>query len=400
MSLIARTQLDSLLEFQSGELLVTSCYLDLDRAKRPPQMLKIRIKDLLQSAQQKLSTKMSSHAQCESLRADFEYIGEYAMQEIFTNRHKALAIFSCAAPKLWQTYSLPRLARNILVADQAPYVRPLMAILAEYRRYCIALVDRAGGQLFEVYMGEIIERTDVMDTVPRRVKDGGLGGRDERNMERHHEQAVRQHFQRLADATFKVFKRDKFDFLILGGQSELLGEFKQELHPYLKERCVDDFHAKPFTTPPDEVLARVLEIENRIEREREQQMIEELMHKAGAGNLAVTGVPATLAAIARGAAQTLLVEDGFETPGHVCRTCHHVSLDQGECPNCRQPLSSCSDIVHLAIELALEKNCQVAHVHSPTPLRGAGRMGALLRYQAYGSVEKSPDSDMQPVRNS
>ena len=27
------------------------------------------------------------------------------------------------------------------------------------------------------------------------------------------------------------------------------------------------------------------------------------------------------------------------------------------------------------------KNCQIEHVQGPTPLRDAGRMGALLRYQ-------------------
>lgn len=380
--MIARAQVDQLQEFQSGEYLVTSCYLDLDHAKRPPQMLKIRIKDLLQSAQQQLSTKMGSHAQCESLRADFEYIGDYAQQEIFANRHKALAIFSCAAHKFWQTYGLPRLARNILVADLAPYIRPLTAILGEHHRFCAVVVDSTGGQVFEVYMGDIVERADVVDAVPRRVNEGGFGGRDERNMERHHAQAIHQHYQRLADATFKVFKRDKFDFLILGGLNELLGEFKQHLHPDLRDRLVGDFHAKPFTTSPDEVLARAREIESRVEREREQRMAEELVQKAGAGNLAVSGVTSTLNAIARGEAQTLLVEDGFEAPGYVCSSCHHASLSEGECPNCHEPLRPCPDIVDKAIELALEKNCQIQHVHTPTALRDAGRMGALLRFQA------------------
>ena len=380
--MIARAQIEQLHEFQSGEYLVTSCYLDLDRAKRPPQMLKIRIKDLLQSAQQQLATKLGSHAQCESLRADFQYIGDYAMQEIFSNQHKSLAMFSCAAHKFWQVYGLPRLARNILVADLTPYIRPLAAILGEYHRFCVVLVDSVGGQVFEVYMGEIVERADVVDAVPRRVKEGGLGGRDERNMERHHAQAVHQHYQRLADATFKVFKRDKFDFLVLGGLNELLAEFKQHLHPDLKERLVGYFHAKPFTTPPDEVLLRALEIENRVEREREQRMAEELVQKAGAGTLAVSGVTATLNAIARGEAQTLLVEDGFETPGYICRNCHHVSLNEGVCPNCHTPFGPCPDIVDEAIELALEKSCQIQHVHGPTALRDAGRMGALLRFQA------------------
>jgi hypothetical protein len=379
--MIFRAQVDQLHEFQSGDYLVTSCYLDLDQAKQPPQLLKIRVNDLLQSAQQELSTKAGSPALCESLRADFEFIGNYARQEIFTNRHKGLAIFSCAAHKFWQAYGLPRFTRNILVADLAPYVRPLAVVLGEYRRFCAVVLDASGGQLFEVYMGEIIERTDLLDAEPRRTTEGGPAGRDERTVHHHDDPAVHQHYQRLADATFKMFKRDKCDFLVLGGLTELLADFKERLHPDLRAHLAGEFHAKPFTTPPEEVLTRVREIEDRVERESEEQMAEELVQQAGTGMGAVSGVMSTLDAIARGEAQTLLVEDGFETPGYQCASCHHISLNNGDCPICQAPLQPCRDIIDEAIELALEKDCRIQRVRTATALRDAGRMGALLRFQ-------------------
>jgi hypothetical protein len=34
------------------------------------------------------------------------------------------------------------------------------------------------------------------------------------------------------------------------------------------------------------------------------------------------------------------------------------------------------------IELALQKNCGIEHVHGATALREIGRIGALLRYHA------------------
>lgn len=381
--MISHTQIDSLVEFHdTDECLITSCYLNLDRAKWPPQVLKIRVKDLLQSAQQELSAKAGGHAPRESLRDDLARIEEFVLQEIGTNHHKGLAVFSCSAQKFWQTYALPRVSRNILIADRSPYIRPLVAILAEYHRYGVVLVDRVMGQVFEVYMGEIVERADVIADIPRRVKEGGLGGRDERNIERRHTQAVHQHFQRVADETFGLFKRDKFDYLVLGGHREVLREFKEHLHPYLMERWVGDFHAEPCKTSSAEVLARALEIEDETEWENEKRMAEELVQKAGAGQRAVSGVGATLGALTRGEAQTLLVEDGFEMPGFVCRKCHYTSLGGDECPQCHQPLDPCPDIVDEAIELALRKNCQIEHVRGPTALRDAGRMGALLRFQA------------------
>lgn len=380
--MITREQINQLTEFRSGEHLVTSCYLNLDRSKVPAQMLKIRTKDLLQAAQHQLAEKAGSHHQRESLQRDFEEIEAFVMPEIVANRHKAVAIFSCAGEKFWQAFGLPRMLRNILIADSTPYIRPLTAILAEYHRYCVALVDRNHGRIFEAYLGELADLADVVDPIPRRVRDAGhLGGR-ERNMERRHAHAVQHHYQHVSDEMFRLFRKQGFDFLILGGQREPLREFKDYLHPYLRSRWVGEFHAEPARIAVPELLQHVLEIEQRVEWEQEHRIAEELVQKAEAGDRAVKGVSATLSALDRGEAQMLLVEEGFEMPGYKCLGCHFVSLEPQDCPHCHQPLEPCVDVVDEAIELAMQRNCRIEHIQGATPLRDSGRMGALLRYQA------------------
>lgn len=380
--MITRPQIDQLLAFKNGEHLITSCYLNLDRSKMPAQMLKIRTKDLLQQAQHDLTSKLASHAQRESLRGDFEEIEEFVMAEIVANRHKAVALFSCAGERFWQACGLPRVVRNILVANHDPYIRPLMAVLSEFHRYCAVTVDRPTGEIFEVYMGEIIVRSKITDEIPRRVREAGFGGRNEHAIQRRYEHAVHRHFRHLADATFALFKRDYFDWLVLGGHREVLREFKAHLHPYLKRRWAGDFHADPATVTPSEVLKHTLEIEQHVEWDHERRLAEELVQKAEAGDRAVRGVSRTLNALTRGEAQMLLVEEGFETPGYACFMCHYVSLEVEECPNCHELLEPCNDIIDEAIELAMTKNCHVEHVRGTTALRKGGRMGALLRFQA------------------
>ena len=379
--MITRQQIDQLVAFKNGEYLITSCYLNLDRSQMALQTLKIRTKDLLHQAHRELSSKLASHAQRESLRGDFEQIEEFAMTEIMANRHKAVALFSCAGEKFWQHYGLPRMVRNILVADHDPYIRPLMAVLSEYHRYGTVLVDRATGQIFEIYLGEITKRSDVTDEVPRRVREGGFGGRDEHSIQRRYEHAVHRHFEHLADETFALFKKEKFDWLVLGGPREVLREFKAHLHPYLTQRWAGDFPADPATIAGPEILKHTLEIEGRVEREHEHRLADQLIQKAEAGHRAVRGVSPTLSALTRGEAATLLVEDGFEMPGYACFTCHHVSLDPHDCPICHKPMEPCNDVIDEAIELAMLKNCQIEHVQGQTALRDSGRMGALLRYQ-------------------
>jgi peptide subunit release factor 1 (eRF1) len=380
--MITRQQIDQLLGFSDGEHLVTSCYLSLDRSKMPAQMLKIRAKDLLQNAAHQLQAKAASHKQRESLRRDLEDIEAFVMPEIVANRHKAVAVFSCAGEKFWQTFGLPRLVRNLLIAEHDPYIRPLTAILAEYHRFCVVLVDRTCAQIFEVYLGEILQRNDVVNEVPRRVREGGFHGRDERHIERRHVNAVHQHFRRVSDELHRLFQRFRFDWLILGGQRDLLREFKQELHPNLRAHWGGDFHAEPSRITGPEILREALGVEERLEWEHELRIAGELIQKAEAGERAVRGVSATLAALERGEAQTLLVEDGFEMPGYACFRCHFISMDPRDCPHCRQALEPCADVVDEAIELAMERNCQIEHLQGPTPLHDGGRIGALLRYQA------------------
>jgi len=377
--MITRQQVDQLLQFKNGRYLVTSCYLNLDRGQMPPQTLKIRVKDLLQSARHSLQGKTGTHEQRQSLQRDFERIEEYVQQDILGNRHKALAVFSCDGEKFWQTYQLPRIVRNVLIADHAPYTRPLTVMLAQQRRYCVVLVDRVHGQLFEIYMGEILEHKELLGDVPRWANEGGQGGRDERNIERCYVAAVHQHFQSVADAAFRLFKQHQFEALVLGGHREVLMEFKEHLHAYLKERLVGEFTADPGRTSAAEVLRQTEQIEQRVAAEHERRLAGELVHKAAAGR-AVSGMAATLTALSRGEAQLLLVEEGFESPGYICRSCQHLSPDVATCPQCDQPAEPCADVVDEAVGLATARNCRIEHVRGPTPLREAGRIGAMLRY--------------------
>jgi peptide subunit release factor 1 (eRF1) len=254
--------------------------------------------------------------------------------------------------------------------------------LAEYHRYCVAVVDRAHGHFYEVYLGEILDRGGLNGQIPRRVRDGGFGGRDERHIERHVIHAVQHHYRQVADQLLRLFTGGHFDWLVLGGPREPLREFKHYLHPTLRRRWAGDFHAEPGRVTLPEVLQQTLAIEERVEWEHELKLAEELIRKAEAGHRAVKGLGATLTALDRGEAQTLLVEDGYEMPGYACFACHFASLEPQPCPHCGRPTEPCADVVDEAIELALQRNCRIEHVQGATPLHDGGRIGALLRYQA------------------
>ncbi|MDW8343283.1 MAG: hypothetical protein RMM51_02190, partial [Verrucomicrobiae bacterium] len=331
---------------------------------------------------QELARKAASHAQRESLRQDFARIEEFVMDEIEISRHKAVALFSCSGHQFWQAYRLPRMVRNLLIADTNPYVRPLVAMLSEYRRFGVAVLDRVRAAFYEVYMREIRSLGDVTDDVPRRVKEGGLGGREERHIERRHAAAVQQHYRHVAQQLFRLLQQYRFDRIALGGARDVLREFKPHLHPYLRQRWANDFHLDVHAATPDRVLQEVLRIEDQIEALEEQRVVEELLARTEKHRAAVAGIGPTLEAVARGEAQILVVDSGLELPGYLCPRCHRPLVEEETCPQCQTPTEPCADIVDELIELAVQKNCQIRHVHGPSPLRDLGRVGALLRYQS------------------
>ena len=378
--MITRQQLEELQQFQGGAYLVTSCYLDLDRTQVALPMLKIRAKDLLQAARRQLEERAANHPQRESLQRDFERLEQFVIEDPLVGRYRALAVFACAGAKFWQVYRLPKLVRHLLVADATPYVRPLLTVLGQHERYCAVVADSARAQVFEVYLGEIAEHPVMNGDVPRPVRAGGLGGRDERSMERRHAGAVQQHLKQVADKVFDLFKQQQFDRLVLGGSRETLAALKQQLHPYLRQRWAGDFQAEPGRTTPLQVLGETMCLEDGIMTARGQQLAAEVVQQATTGGRAVTGLPATLGVVARGEAQTLVIEEGFEQPGRVCRGCRHGDGEAPQCPRCGQATVACADVVEELAGWAATTICAVRVVEPGTVLHEAGRVGALLRY--------------------
>jgi hypothetical protein len=47
------------------------------------------------------------------------------------------------------------------------------------------LVDRTRARIFEIFMGEIEEQTEILDNVPSKIREAGWYGLSERRIERH-----------------------------------------------------------------------------------------------------------------------------------------------------------------------------------------------------------------------
>jgi len=379
--LIRRQQVEDLSRLEGRESLITSCYLNTGGSLRAEKEYLIALKEMVRGAKDDLEGRSLAAEVRQSALEDLERIRVWVENEFERKGANALALFACSASGLWQVFPLPRRLPNRLVQDQSPYIRPLTVILDQHPRFCVVVVDRERARIFEVCLGEIEETTEVLGDVPDQVRFGGWKGYEEKRVARSIEDKVHRHYRQTAEKTLDVFRRDRFDLLVVGGYREALNEFSGHLHSYLQERLRAKVELDP-AAPPGDILKRVREVEKELEREQEQDLIKRLVTEARKNGAAVLGLDRTLEALHRGAVHTLVVVGDRQASGHRCRECGRMSVDGGQCPSCRgTSLVALPHLIDEAIEEALIQGGEVEHTFDAEGLEGDVPLAATLRFR-------------------
>jgi peptide chain release factor subunit 1 len=68
-----------------------------------------------------------------------------------------VALFACSGRGEFEEVELPRRVRDRSMIDKTAWVRPLIAVLDEYHRCRVVLVDRGLARFFDLYQDEMVE---------------------------------------------------------------------------------------------------------------------------------------------------------------------------------------------------------------------------------------------------
>jgi len=380
MKLLSREQIETLAGFKSKDFLTTSFYLDTDKSRMTKKEISLSFKNLLNKNQARIDDFDLGKEKKESLYKDLEKIRRFFNRNSTSYKSSGLAIFSCSKKDFWHIFNLPDPPRNMIVFDHNPYVRPLSAILDEYHSICALLLDRREAIWYEVFMGEISLLQNLITDVPPKVREGGWEGYESKRIERHVATHLHEHFKNTGQLTFDLFKKNHFDWLFLGCGDEYWKKFEPFLHPYIKNKLKGRIKTKPSDSP-DKVLSESLKLEKTLKKEEEEEIVDRLIAELEKGGLAVSGVQDTLKKLNRGEVHTLVVTRNFSKQGKICPKCNFLYLDEPRCPSCRVKTENVVDIIDEAVEIAMDKNCQVKHIMPPSRLRTYGNIGAFLRYK-------------------
>uniref|UniRef100_UPI0025E79741 baeRF10 domain-containing protein n=1 Tax=Nocardioides sp. TaxID=35761 RepID=UPI0025E79741 len=269
----------------------------------------------------------------------------------------------------YEELELPRSVRDRIVVDATPWVRPMLAVLDEYHRACVLVVDKESARTWELFADELEETSTLFGTALRKPQYAGWHGLQEYHVRNKAEELARRHFRRVATVLDDFFREGRFELLVVGGHDVEVSTFVEFLPRRLREAVAGTFSIDPGTATTGDIRASAGAIVERYEREEERREVADAYQKQAAGGNAVVGLERCLWAGSVAAVQRLLVHEGATAPGVVCDESGWLAESGDTCPICGRPTRRTDDVVDELAQAVIDTSGTVEHVAADTPLK-------------------------------
>lgn len=350
---------------------ITSVYLDVDgRRLQRHQDYELELDALLRAGK----ARANGHA---SVHDDLRRIEQYVKGGIDRSRTRGLAIFACSADKLWRVIELPVPVQSQLVINHFPAVGQLESVMQEREAIGVLLADKQRARLFVFEFGELVERSELLDELPRDYDERGEADRGDTSA--HVEALAHQHLRHATKVAWQVWQTTPFQHLAIGAPDAIARQLEGELHPYLRDRLCGRVQIAIGATHA-EVQAAAEAVESDVERQKEARLVAKLREAVATGRRGVAGLRETLTALSEHRVERLLVSAGYQEAGWRCPTTGALAAVGPKSPLTGEPMDPVEDVVEEAVETALSQGLPVEVCVGNADLDVLGRVGALLRY--------------------
>ncbi len=368
--------IQSLQSLKSNGHLITTAYLDLSTPQKMRNAETI-INNLYRYKKEKTFFKNLSELELQSVEKDIEGIVKYIRNQI-SMKHRSLLIVSSSEAYIWHVIPLGLEVENMLVIQDRAYLRPLLQAMSEQRNYAIALVDQGKAKIIEKRLGRAEELWSTMNLLPENRNESGYRGNEERKNQRKVEEAVSRHYKMVVSQLLDLHKKNRFNWLILGGIKEAVAEFRNLLPTELSALVFGEYQIDPNESL-DKVLDRVSDSEETHRILWEKQLLRRLENEFHKTHKAVLGMKHTEEALTNGQVETLLLSENFHRKGWYCTWCGYITMDdESNCPNCQHEMTRTVDIsddlAHSALDIGARIEYVAANMGEYSPV------AAILRY--------------------
>jgi peptide subunit release factor 1 (eRF1) len=363
---------------------IVTCYQKLEPGDRAGEKYRIKLKNRLRAAAERLDILGYSHDEREGIREALARIEDFFSYASNLEGSRGLAVF--VAPKLFRVVPLPYVLRSRVLVDRTAVVGELVALAEEGTRLLAVVADRRSARFFDVGLLGATELEGL--TAPDASRGGrfhgakealpGFGGAGEYRFRNRMREEKDRHLARVAEAATARLRSGAFDGLVVGGIGVAPDALAAHLHPAVRERLVGVLQLAPKKVTEAEIRARAMELLGDRAQAHAEAAVEEF-RRLLPNRWAVDGVEPTLRALSRGQVRTLLVDHDARVPGYRLvgsgRLSESVSTFRGE-----GEALPIADLLDDAMEDALRQRAHVAVVRG-APAKRFDRLGAVLRFQ-------------------
>jgi peptide chain release factor subunit 1 len=331
--MITAETVNGIVRFQANGLPVVSLYGRVDPGASQREV-RARVDSLLDRIRPLAKDRALDHQYRLSVRADIERIKDALGSERWPPG--TIAIFSCSGRDLYEEIPLPRRVREQVMVDATPLARPMLAVLGEYSRACVLVINREAAPAWEMYQDEMREVQTITDPL-RKAADTGT--RAENRIQNRVDEQAKRHFRRVASMVDQLLRTDGYDVLVVGGHEYELADFLRLLPHELRRRVAGTFRADPIATPVAEIRSSAEGVMQHYQREQDQRLVAHVLE------LAAASPPDCLWAGSMSAIDTLLVRDGVTLVGMVCDDSRWLAASGDICPVCGKPTRYAPDVL-------------------------------------------------------
>lgn len=362
--MFSETQLNDLMSLRSETTPVVSLYLNtaLNTHSRPEVRLRLR--------------RLLEQAEAQAAPADLNLIEDFFEME-YDWQSRSVVGFVCQELGLrtFIPFSVP-LSDGVYV-EPRPHLHPLIELLNHYPPYGVVHVTRDEARFYVIQMGTITntEYFDGEDT--KRHRQGGWAAQ---RLQRHEDTLADHNLREAAHLADIFFDINHCWRLILAGADETVAQFQEHLSKVLQNKVIGTIPLD-MTASEAEVIEKSRSVLRQSKQESALVLLDRLVTMAAKGEEAILGLEPTLQAIQEERVQTLILSEGFSTPGYRCLVCDFVTVEERDsCPYCAGNLRPVVDVVEFAIRHTLRQGGKIETLADSAVLREAGHIGALLRF--------------------
>ena len=219
---------------------------------------------------------------------------------------QGLAVFSSLPAGILEVVRLHRPVEPLVVVDSHPWLEPLAGQTSD-GSWGVAVASRRAARLFRGDDSRLIEFASFRDPLHRRI---AAGGSSQDRIERRIANQVAVHARHVAACLLRAHQRRRFEHLVIVAADEVRPLIEHSLPDELRRLLAGVVPEDLEKADGNQILTAVRPVIERLEHERERDLVARLEHGLAVGRRAASGPADVLAALEQDRVETLLVSDG------------------------------------------------------------------------------------------